>query len=443
MNVKLLGKAAVLGGIVFLLFIALMLIEATISERSSYQREAKASVSQSWTGSQNVVLPVLVVPYQQRIVENRVNPTNQQTVRHVRQVNKVALYPLRRVQAEVTLKSDTLKRGIFEIPVYRSHIQLTGHLELEDYRALQQRDDVGFQQKPFVSVGLSDQRGLVGTPEVKIAGVTQAALPGTNSSFRKQGFWFPLSELKTDAAVDIAFYLNGMEQVTFTPTAKSTELALTSDWPHPSFVGAFLPEEREVSSQGYAAKWRTSYFSSSVTQALHSCALGNCGDFNRLDFGVKQILPVNHYSKSKRSTKYGLLMVLLTFAAFLIFEAGKGRLLHPVQYMLVGLAIIIFYLLLAALSEHMSFTAAYMIASVACTALIGVYMIYQLGLRQTLSLIAGLTSLYWVLFMIILSEDYAFLSGAILSFVSLGLMMIATRKIQWSSFGKSKRLNEE
>lgn len=443
MNVKLLGKAAVLGSIVFLLFIALMLIEATISERSSYQREARASVSQSWTGSQSVVLPVLVVPYQQRIVEERVNPSNQQLVRHVRQANKVALFPLHQMQAEVTLNSDTLKRGIFEIPVYRSHIQLTGNLELENYRALQQREDVSFKQKPFVSIGLSDQRGLVGTPDIKVAGVTQAALPGTNSSFRKQGFWFPLSELKADSSIEITFYLNGMEAVTFIPTAKSTELTLASDWPHPSFVGAFLPEKRNVSSNGYSASWRTSYFSSSVTQALQSCTLTNCRELDGLAFGVKQIIPINHYSKSLRSTKYGLLMVLLTFAAFLIFEAVKGRLLHPVQYLLVGLAIIIFYLLLAALSEHMAFTLAYSVASTACTALIGIYMSYQLGIRQSLGLIVGLTMLYWVLFMIILSEDYAFLSGAILSFVSLGIMMIATRKFQWSSFGQSKPFNTE
>jgi inner membrane protein len=229
----------------------------------------------------------------------------------------------------------------------------------------------------------------------------------------------------------------GTEQILFLPVGKVTTVDVSSEWPHPSFVGAFLPDTRTVSANGFQAHWKLSDFATGVNDAVARVErLGAPADqspgFPDHDLGVRFIQPVDVYQQSERAVKYGFLFVLLTLVAFYLFEVLRRLAVHPIQYALCGGALAIFFLLLASLSEHLPFAAAYSIASVACVGLISFYVGHVLqSARRGLAFGGVLGALYGSLYVILLSEDYALLLGAVLLFAALALVMIMTRRVDW------------
>jgi len=221
---------------------------------------------------------------------------------------------------------------------------------------------------------------------------------------------------------------------------------LASDWPHPSFVGQFLPREREITRNGFSADWRTSFFATNLEEALLRCpaqadpAHEDCRDFGSRHFGVSFVDPVDQYLKSERAVKYGFLFILLTFAGFFLLEVLRRFSVHPVQYGLVGLALALFFLLLLSFSEHIGFAAAYVFSAVACVGLIAYYVSHVLGSRTHGAGFGGaLAVLYALLYAILGSEDYALLTGSMLVFGLLALVMVLTRRVNWSGFGATDR----
>ena len=232
--------------------------------------------------------------------------------------------------------------------------------------------------------------------------------------------------------------LQGMERLEFVPIGRDTLVDLHSLWPHPSFVGRFLPEQRAVTDAGFQARWRTSYFATNVEQLLNQCGQRACDALLENALGVTFMQPVDIYLQTERAVKYGMLFIGLTFAAFFLFELFKSLAIHPIQYALVGIALAIFYLLLLSLSEHLRFGISYLIAAVACVGLLAFYAAYLLrSLRRAVGFATLLGSLYAVLYVLLQLEDYALLMGSLLLFTIVAAVMILTRKVDWYQLGRA------
>jgi inner membrane protein len=246
-------------------------------------------------------------------------------------------------------------------------------------------------------------------------------------------------------SVEGTLELIGTDRLMFLPIGASTDVQLESDWPHPSFVGAFLPDERTVNAQGFQARWRLSRFATGIDDAIaqirDSVVRGTPSTtdtrgaeprFFTNDLGVRFVQPVDVYVQSERAVKYGMLFVFLTFVAFFLFEVLRRMAVHPIQYALCGAALALFFLLLVSLSEHLPFAVAYVLSSAACVGLLAFYVGHVLQ-SSTRGLMFGglLAALYGLLYVILQSEDYALLLGAILLFVALGIVMFMTRRVDW------------
>ncbi len=237
--------------------------------------------------------------------------------------------------------------------------------------------------------------------------------------------------------------LEGIERQHFVPVGKTNAVTLNSAWPHPQFSGRFLPSpsNRTIDDSGFKATWNISSLATTAQQQIRRNELnGAAAEGQRastLDrFSVGFIEPVNVYSLADRATKYGLLFVVLTFGAFFIFEMLKRLPIHPIQYLLVGLALAVFFLLLVSLSEKIEFGVAYLSASVACIALISFYLAYVLrDWKRGVGFGLGLTLLYSALYGLLISESNALVMGSILLFAILAAVMVATRKIDWYQVG--------
>lgn len=244
--------------------------------------------------------------------------------------------------------------------------------------------------------------------------------------------------LALDFALDLR--LQGTSQLDIKPVGRDTRVTLNSDWPHPAFVGDYLPVSRTVNDSGFSARWSTSFFSTNLEEALQDCTeRSRCESFNNRRLGVSFMDPVDHYVKSDRATKYALLFIALTFAGFFLFEVLKALAVHPVQYGMVGLALAFFYLLLLSLTEHIGFALAYGVSATLCVGLIGYYVGHVLqGRLRGASFCASLAALYGLLYGLLSAEDYALLMGSLLLFGLLGVVMVMTRKVDWFKAGNQR-----
>lgn len=233
------------------------------------------------------------------------------------------------------------------------------------------------------------------------------------------------------STVELELRLDGSRMLSVVPVGDDTHIALRSSWPHPSFSGAFLPNERRVDAQGFDARWAVSSLASDAQRQLR-----NDGAVESQAVTVSLVDPVDTYTQADRASKYGVLFVLLTFVGFILFELIKSLRIHPLQYLMVGLALAIFFLLLISLSEHIAFWKAYLVSAVACIGLQAVYLANVLGhWKRGLGFAALLTVLYGALYGLLVSENNALLMGSLLLFVILALAMWVTRRVDWYALG--------
>jgi inner membrane protein len=287
--------------------------------------------------------------------------------------------------------------------------------------------------QPYVSFGVSDLRGLLGQPELKLAG---QALPVAASPASAQ-LPLPLAAkldaqwLKPGVALDLTLGMDlaGTGRIGYVPLADDNKVTLVSAWPHPNFGGDFLPRERTVSADGFEATWSVPSLS---TQAQQQFLQTGKEPVAVDSFSVTLGDPVDVYRLTERATKYGLMFVVLTFAAFFVLEMVRHWRIHPMQYLMVGAALVLFFLLLLSLSEQQGFLIAYLVASASCIVLLTHYLRHVLGgWRAALGMSGLLVALYGVLYGILISEDNALMMGSLLLFGVLATVMVATRKIDW------------
>lgn len=429
-------KACTLAALMLLLLIPIGMIGGIIEDRQALHHEVVDEIANSSTRSQQLVGPLLVIPYSKSIRQWKTNPQDNSRIEEMAEQRGVKVLLPEQLSIDAGMATEIRSRGIYEARLYHADTHIQGHFDLSSALDMGENNNDYKFHTPYVALGIDDVRGIENKLEITINGDRTAMQPSTRLSQFTSGVHAPVSTdvsaLPEKINFSLTLMLQGSDTFSIIPTGKATQLSISSDWPHPSFYGNQLPTKRSISDLGFSATWQTSYFASNIVESFERCQAGDCNAFNATAFGVEIIDPVDRYVKSDRAIKYALLFVALTFACFALFEVLKQLKVHPVQYGLVGLSLAIFYLLLVSLSEHMNFGQAYLIASGACVGLIGFYVSHILqSLSRALGFSTGLAALYALLWGLLGAEDYALLMGSLLLFGVLGLIMVLTRKINW------------
>lgn len=466
MRFPLLAKAAAIGLVVLLLLAVLTRIDWLVSERRMRQAQAAASVEQSLAGAQTLLGPML----HRACVEEWDEPVGEGKSRRLTTEKREFLLTSTpaRLQVSGEARAEARYRGLFKVNGYAGPMLLQAEWpSLQSLQPRRDHKDSRLHCGPVaVMLALSDVRGIR-KAKVEIDGSESAARAGTLHPRYGRGLHAELTQgraAQADAplSVKVALDLLGTGRLALVPAADETTWALKSDWPHPSFIGRFLPATREIGAQGFSASWSVSSLASSAAadavSAGELCAPadpsaeevvayrpapaakgGVCLDTLEVAF----IDPVNPYVLADRATKYALLFIVLTFAAVALTEVLAQRRVHPVQYALVGMALALFYLLLLSLSEHLAFAQAYAVASSAGVLLLGYYARHMLGTLRAGALFGtGVALLYGVLWVLLQMEQTALMIGSGMLFATLAAVMVLTRRIDWYALFDGLRRSE-
>ncbi len=427
----LLSKLLLIGFLMALLAVPLALVRDVIAERSAHRQAATQEVARAHAGPQTITGPVLWLPYTETYlrtvkVDGKVGETREELVAEER----VSVQFPKTLDTRSQLATETRWRGIFPVTVYTSQHASTGRFVWNEITPRNRGGQIALGQ-PLLLMGVSDARGLLAAPQLRLAGSALAVGQAPGSSPLPLAARVDLAQLRAGATLDfdLRFDLAGTGRIGWVPLADENSVTLTSPWPHPSFGGDFLPRTRSVTASGFEATWRvpslSSLAQSQFTEAGKSPAAVE-------QFSVSLDDPVDVYRLTERATKYAGMFIVLTFAAFFVLEMVKRWRIHPMQYLMIGAALVLFFLLLLSLSEHLDFALAYGIASAGCIALLGHYLRHVLGgWRPGLAMSGLLVALYGVLYGILVSEDNALMMGSLLLFGVLAAIMVATRRIDW------------
>ena len=438
------------------LAIPLFSVWLLVYDRQSQSNEARASITEGWGGPQAISGPVLVIPYRASATDTVVQAGKSTTVaRDV--IRELTLEP-EAVEIRSRVDPELRKRSIYEAVVYDASAAGSARFafppDLARYGVDPATLDLGKSELRF---GLSDPRGLGANPKVKVDGRSVRLQPGAGSGQGRGFFAF------VDAAslpgrtmvVEFDYAFRGNSSLTLAPHAGDTHWAVTSSWPHPSFGGSFLPGTRQLGADGFTANYR-------IGNLALGRSLVSTGDKGGSDItatpapeaayavevaapagasnaSISLIQPVDLYSRVNRATKYGFLFIGFTFLTLLMFDIIGGVRVSAVEYLLMGAAIVLFFVLLLAFAEVIGFTAAYVVASVAIAGLNTAYSAAVLGSWRRGYVIGGLLiGLYAVLYILLGLEAFSLLIGSILLFVALAGVMYATRRIDWSGTAKAE-----
>jgi inner membrane protein len=435
-------KLGAIALLIVLLLVPLSMIGGLVSERQDQRAEVLQDIARSSSYRQQLTGPILVMPYTKvwHVWKTHAK-SGERYMEEQRSRGRLYFLPERFV-LNGQVATEERARGIYKALLYRSDNQISGAFKLPARLGL--GDELGLYQfaRPFLSVGISDIRGISNDLQLRFNGTNLSFAPGSAEERFGAGVHAPLPALDSQGGQTLEFAfdlkLQGTEQLSITPVGRDSRVELSSAWPHPSFVGEYLPSSREVTAKGFKAHWQTSFFATNLEEALADCiGQDSCNALTARNFGVSFVDPVDQYLKTERAIKYALLFIGLTFAVFFLFEVLKRMAVHPVQYALVGMSLALFYLLLLSLSEHLSFALAYGIAATACVLLIGFYVSYVLhsALRGA-GFATLLALLYAMLFGLLGAEDYALLMGSVLVFGVLAGVMVLTRKLDWYGVGR-------
>jgi inner membrane protein len=438
MQKKLTIKIVTIAFIAIFLMIPLEMISGKIDERAFYLEQAKQSVSDSWTASQVVLPTLLVLPYE---IHRTVSVTDSVTKKIKTQIQTSNDYKLvvpDKLMLSTTIDNSMRHKGIYNVPVYTSKIHVSGVFngkKINKYKKQisEQHEKVVFKS-PYLSAVVSDPRGINSIPVLEWQNKTFTFKPSSRLPQKYAGIHANLPSINEEGINNFSYLLElrGMEQLSFIPVGLENELVVKSSWPHPQFVGDFLPTSSEISAQGYSSKWHINSFANNIEDKVLSCENNSCDALFNGSLGIKHIETVDVYLQSERTVKYGMLFIGLCFITFFIFETLVKLPIHPIQYCLVGLANAIFYLLLISLSENIQFGLAYAIASFCCVALLMFYLKPVLKEKKYAYIFSSvLAALYSVLYIIINMEDLALMMGSFLIFFVLAAIMFTTRNIDW------------
>ncbi|MHC9247129.1 cell envelope integrity protein CreD [Aeromonas jandaei] len=397
-------------------------------ERQIYRNQAIQSIMASSSGPQRLMGPVIVQPYTRSVT------VEQDGKRFVRQEQTYRYLLPEQLDVQATMEVTPRKLGIYQAQVYQARLSLSGRLptaaQLQESAPLAGDNEL-VAGKPYLSLVLSDARGINSVPELQLGKLRTPFAPGARLGSTLAGIHAPLDSLpQQDGTFHLELNLQGMNELEVVPLGRESKLQLAGNWPHPNFIGDFLPASRSLNQEGFNASWQTSWFATDMESRFNRAMNGGEGVLPT--FSVSLVQPVDHYQLNERAAKYALLFIGLTFISFFMFELLKGLRVHPIQYALVGMGLAIFYLVLLALTEHLGFGWAYLVAALASVLLNGFYLSHVLGgPKQGIGFAALLGLVYAILYSLLQAEEIALLLGALLLFATLALIMLLTRKLDW------------
>lgn len=422
----------VVGLLTLLMCVPLLLAGIVVDARSDYARQSVREVSRDMGGPQVLGAPLLVLPVEGPVTRTQrrettdpaTGETRATTVEVVEIARKSPVYLApREFDVSLTTRSEVRKRGIFEVPVYRGLAEVQFDYDLD--RPSIAPDETILWDQAQIILSLSDNRALRGDAALISGGRSIALEPRSARS----GIFANVGDPRDAGTYQLQLAFNGAQRLAVAPAGRTTRVTMDSDWPHPSFDGDFLPDQSEVSEDGFTAAWTIPHLSRNLPVQSRENFEDRAGSF-----GVRFYQPNDFYQKAFRATSYGVLFIALTFLTVFLIEPRDQRPVHPVQYVFIGLAQSIFVLLMVSYAEQIGFSAAYIVASVATIAVIMLLALTGMKLgRRAWVLGAALVVIYAILYLILHSTDYALLAGSTLCFAALAGTIWATRNEKWHS----------
>ena len=419
--------------------IPLEMVESVVRERYSTYRTVAADIAGAWSSDQLLAGPILMVPYTEKVEvrDEFITPQGEKKItKRWESCQRRAVVLPDTLTYEGSLTPEQRQRGIYRVQVYTADLVVSGefrnlHAAVEKLSSAERLESVDWSNA-VVGFGLSDPRGIVEVDGFRLNGEGAQPKPGTTLvDLVPRGFHVSVGEVISESLeFDLPIVLRGSGSLQFLPLGETTRATFRSDWPHPSFIGDVLPAAREITDDGFSAEWTIPLLNRSYPQAWTA---GETVAIDEIEAGVRLFEPVALYDRVTRAVKYGLLFIALTFLTLGLIELVNGIRLSLVQYLMIGVALALFFLILVALAEHMGFTLAYVLASSTVVVINTLYCAAILRRRSTAALVGGvLTAIYGILFMILKAEDFALLGGTLLLVAALSFTMYLTRRIHES-----------
>ncbi|MCL6296559.1 cell envelope integrity protein CreD [Jejuia spongiicola] len=436
------ARMLIVGFLTFVLLIPLFFIEDLIRERSHRQTEVINEINQQWGNEVLIYGPILKVPYkiykEKTVTDKKTKKVYTETIE---EIYNAYFFP-ENLNINSSLNPEEKKRGIYTTAVYNSKMQITGSFIKPDFSDIEINDKDILWNKAKIIIQSSNVKG-VNEANLKL---NQASYELTSKYNGQKNYNYNeliLHTLETKninkdqllfikpLVFNINFNIKGSEQIRFIPTGRQTEAQITSNWKSANFFGEFLPyNDDKINDDGFNAKWKILDLNRPFSQEHYN----GIPDLKEFAFGVNFMIPVDEYQKSERSAKYGFLVIGFTFLIFFLIQTMSKIDIHPFQYLMIGIALTMFYTLLVSISEHSNFLKAYLIAG---TSVIVLITLYSKSILKTLKfpLFIGLslTALYTFIYVIIQLENYALLVGSIGLFLILSIVMFVSRKIDWNN----------
>ena len=433
MKSPLFWKVSTLRGCILLLLVPLFMVSNLISERESYRNDVEHSLRQSTSGPQKLVGPLIAIP----VTEVFYKLEDEKKVEYKKSYLHFILPESLLVEGNQRVESRSI--GIYDGQIWNTDLKIKAQFSTE--KMAQLKGETMTLGQPFLVIGVGDARGIGTVKVAKINGETLSVEPGTGVYGTLAGIHIPLSDKALEPktlALDMSFNLAGTGSFAVVPVGRNSEMTLSSNWPHPGFMGYYLPVKHQISESGFQANWQSSWFANNMQSWF---AEGESPEWSSIPaFSVTVATPADQYQLTDRAIKYAILLIALTFMAFFVFETLTGLRLHPMQYLLVGLSLVLFYLVLLALSEHVGFTPAWIIASLVGAIMNGMYLQAVLkSWRRSGVFVLALLGLDVVMWFLLRSEDSALLLGAAVLAMALFAVMYLTRHLDWYSLSQPKR----
>ena len=435
------ARMLIVGFLVIILLIPLSYINSLIKERSFRQADVITEINDKWGNNVLVYGPILKLPYK---TYSETKTYNEKTKTYFKEtkthLNYAYIFP-ERLNSDVEVNSKTLNRGNFESAVFTTTMDFSGHFiptNLKD-KGIKSEDIIW--DKASVVIQTTNLKGIKSEMLLNLNSETYDFQSNFNTDSKNNNYLDTLesSFIKTqdlsDAKDDnfkISISFNGTRQIDLIPIGKTTTMSMVSNWADPSFVGNYLPndETKEITKDGFKADWKVLH----INRAFSQQHLNQIPNLNGFAFGTKFMVMVDEYQKSERSAKYGFLVIGLTFLIFFLIQTISKIDIHPFQYLMIGLALTMFYTLLVSISEHSNFLKAYLVAGISVIPLITLYSKSILkNIKFPILICLSLIALYTFIYVIIQLENYALLVGSIGLFVILALVMFVSRKIDWNN----------
>ncbi len=407
-----------------ILQIPALMIQSLITERQERRDNAANEIRDSWGGRQVISGPILAIPFKANVRGDN---------DYITQVTRHLYFLPDKLLINGVLDPEIRNRGIYDAIIYDSKLDISGQFNYPDLGELNIPPEDVLWKDAFLLLGISDMKGISNFVSIQWNNDSLTANPGIPTyDITMSGISVkpPVSGLITNYNFKIDLDLNGSAGIFFTPVGKETSVQIASSWTNPGFSGSFLPVTRKLDAAGFQSEWKVFHLNRNFPQAW----IGSQYSIAESEFGVNLLLKVDEYQKTMRTVKYSIMFISLTFLTFFMIELLNRKKIHPIQYILIGLALLIFYTILLSLAEHMVFKYAYLLAAAGIITLIMLYTKSVLAdIRQTAIITGVMVILYGYLYIILQLQDYALLMGSLGLFVILALVMYLTRKIDWFS----------